>query len=212
MNLITFEPYNLTIFQSKPPNIPTIIQPMKILVLDNYDSFTYNLVYIIRQLGYEMDIYRNDKINLSDIDVYDKILLSPGPGIPSEAGVMPELLKEYGTTKDILGICLGHQAIGEAFGGDLINLSEVVHGLASEVTVEEDLLFQGLPKQFKIGRYHSWVINEQTLSPDLEVIARTPDGQIMGVRHNKLKVRGLQFHPESVLTEHGVQMMKNWLK
>ncbi|GAB2630495.1 anthranilate synthase component II [Belliella aquatica] len=185
---------------------------MKILVLDNYDSFTYNLVYIIRQLGYEMDIYRNDKINLSDIDVYDKILLSPGPGIPSEAGVMPELLKEYGTTKDILGICLGHQAIGEAFGGDLINLSEVVHGLASEVTVEEDLLFQGLPKQFKIGRYHSWVINEQTLSPDLEVIARTPDGQIMGVRHNKLKVRGLQFHPESVLTEHGVQMMKNWLK
>jgi len=184
---------------------------MKILVLDNYDSFTYNLVYIIRQLGYEMDIYRNDKINLYDIDVYDKILLSPGPGIPSEAGVMPELLKKYRATKDILGICLGHQAIGEAFGGDLINLAEVVHGLASEVTVEEDLLFQGLPKQFKIGRYHSWVINEQTLSPDLEVIARTPDGQIMGVRHNKLKVRGLQFHPESVLTEHGVQMMKNWL-
>lgn len=184
---------------------------MKILVLDNYDSFTYNLVYIIRQLGYEMDIYRNNKINLSEIDVYDKILLSPGPGIPSEAGIMPELLKKYAGSKDILGICLGHQAIGEVFGGDLINLSEVVHGLASEVTVQEDLLFQGLPKQFKIGRYHSWVINEQTLSPDLEVIARTSDGQIMGVRHNKLKVRGLQFHPESILTEHGVQLIKNWL-
>lgn len=185
---------------------------MKILVLDNYDSFTYNLVYIIRQLGYEMDIYRNDKINLDQIDVYDKILLSPGPGIPSEAGIMPELLKKYGATKDILGVCLGHQAIGEAFGGDLINLSEVVHGLASEVTIQEDLLFQGLPKQFKIGRYHSWVINEQSLSTDLEVIARTPDGQIMGVRHKEYKVRGLQFHPESVLTEHGVQMMKNWLE
>lgn len=185
---------------------------MKILVLDNYDSFTYNLVYIIRQLGYEMDIYRNDKINLSDIDVYDKILLSPGPGIPSEAGIMPELLKKYGATKDILGICLGHQAIGEAFGGDLINLSEVVHGLASEVAIQEDFLFQGLPKQFKIGRYHSWVINERSLSPNLEVIARTPDGQIMGVRHKEFKVRGLQFHPESVLTEHGVQMMKNWLE
>lgn len=185
---------------------------MKILVLDNYDSFTYNLVYIIRQLGYDTDIYRNDKINLSDIDVYDKILLSPGPGIPSEAGIMPKLLKQYGATKDILGICLGHQAIGEAFGGDLINLSEVVHGLASEVTIEEDHLFQGLPKQFKIGRYHSWVINEQTLSPDLQVIARAADGQIMGVRHRTLKVRGLQFHPESVLTEHGIQMMKNWLE
>lgn len=185
---------------------------MKILVLDNYDSFTYNLVYIIRQLGYDTDIYRNDKINLSDIDVYDKILLSPGPGIPSEAGIMPKLLKQYGATKDILGICLGHQAIGEAFGGDLINLSEVVHGLASEVNIEEDHLFQGLPKQFKIGRYHSWVINEQTLSPDLQVIARAADGQIMGVRHRTLKVRGLQFHPESVLTEHGIQMMKNWLE
>lgn len=187
---------------------------MKILVLDNYDSFTYNLVYIIRELGYGgiMEIYRNDKINLDDVGVYDKILLSPGPGIPSEAGIMPELLKTYSPTKDILGICLGHQAIGEAFGGTLINLSEVVHGLASEVNVREDLIFKGLPENFKIGRYHSWVINEQTLSPDLEITARTPDGQIMGVRHSKYKVRGLQFHPESVLTEHGVVMMKNWLE
>lgn len=187
---------------------------MKILVLDNYDSFTYNLVYIIRKLGYgdQMDIFRNDMISLDNIKPYDKILLSPGPGLPAEAGVMPDLLKSFSETKDILGICLGHQAIGETYGGDLINLKEVVHGLASEVKVGEDLLFQGIPDTFKIGRYHSWVINEKTLSPDLEVIARTPDGQIMGVRHKSQKVRGLQFHPESVLTEHGVQMMKNWLE
>jgi anthranilate synthase component II len=187
---------------------------MKILVLDNYDSFTYNLVYIIRQLGYgpHLDIFRNDKIALEDVSKYDKILLSPGPGIPSEAGIMPALLKKYAPEKDILGICLGHQAIGEAFGSELTNLSEVVHGLASQVTVEKDLLFAGIPTSFKIGRYHSWVINENTLSPDLEVIARTPDGQIMGVRHKTNKVRGLQFHPESVLTEYGVEMMKNWLE
>ena len=187
---------------------------MRILVLDNYDSFTYNLVYIIRQLGYgpQMDIFRNDKINLESVTEYDKILLSPGPGVPAEAGIMPELIKKFAPEKDILGICLGHQAIGEAFGGNLINLSEVVHGLASEVNVKEDLMFKGLPDKFKIGRYHSWVINEQTLSSELEITARTPDGQIMGVRHKEYKVRGLQFHPESVLTEHGVQMMKNWLE
>lgn len=187
---------------------------MRILVLDNYDSFTYNLVYIIRQLGYsaQMDIFRNDKISIDKVALYDKILLSPGPGIPSEAGIMPELLRLYAESKDILGVCLGHQAIGEAFGGTLTNLSEVVHGLASEVSVEEDLLFEGLPKSFKIGRYHSWVINEKDLSPELEITARTPDGQIMGVRHKKYKVRGLQFHPESVLTEYGVEIMRNWLE
>jgi anthranilate synthase component II len=187
---------------------------MRILVLDNYDSFTYNLVYIIRQLGFgnQMDIYRNDKISLEAVAAYDKILLSPGPGVPSEAGIMPALLKMYAEQKDILGICLGHQAIGEAFGGDLINLSEVVHGLASEVKVENDLLFTDLPEQFNIGRYHSWVINEQTLSSELEIIARTPDGQIMGVRHRQYKLRGLQFHPESVLTEHGVTMIQNWIQ
>lgn len=187
---------------------------MKILVLDNYDSFTYNLVYIIRKLGYgsQMEIFRNDKINLEDIEVYEKILLSPGPGIPSEAGIMPALIKKYADKKDILGICLGHQAIGEAFGGSLTNLSEVIHGLDSEVKVKVDLLFKDLPECFKIGRYHSWVINEKNLPPELEVIARTPDGQIMGVRHRKLKVRGLQFHPESILTEFGLEIMKNWLE
>ncbi len=187
---------------------------MKILVLDNYDSFTYNLVYIVRQLGYgtQMDVFRNDKISLEEVSQYDKILLSPGPGVPEDAGVMPELLKKYAATKSILGVCLGHQAIGEAFGGDLINLSEVLHGVASTVTVEEDLLFKGVPSTFSIGRYHSWVVDENTLSPDLEVIARTPDSQIMAIRHKEYDVRGVQFHPESILTENGVQILKNWLE
>lgn len=186
---------------------------MKILVLDNYDSFTFNLVYIVRQLGYgaQMDVFRNDKISLEDVDKYDKILLSPGPGIPSEAGIMPELLNKYSATKSILGVCLGHQAIGEAFGGSLINLSEVLHGVASKVTVQKDLLFEQIPDTFSIGRYHSWVIDESTLSPDLEVIARTPDQQIMAVRHKQFNVRGVQFHPESILTENGVRIMQNWL-
>ena len=187
---------------------------MKILVLDNYDSFTYNLVYIVRQLGYTevMEVYRNDKISLEDVDQYDKILLSPGPGVPSEAGIMPELLKKYASSKSILGVCLGHQAIGEAFGGSLINLSEVLHGVASQVKVEKDLLFEGIPDKFSIGRYHSWVIDESTLSPDLEVIARTPDKQIMAVRHKAYSVRGVQFHPESILTENGIRIVKNWLE
>lgn len=187
---------------------------MKILVLDNYDSFTYNLVYIVRQLGYgaQMDVFRNDKISLEDVELYDKIILSPGPGVPEDAGIMPALLKRYAATKSILGVCLGHQAIGEAFGSDLTNLSEVLHGVASPVSVKEDLLFRGVPDTFSIGRYHSWVINESTLSPDLEVIARTSDGQIMAVRHKEFNVRGVQFHPESILTENGVQIIKNWLE
>jgi anthranilate synthase component II len=187
---------------------------MKILVLDNYDSFTYNLVYIIRELGYgpQMDIFRNDKISLDDVEKYDKILLSPGPGIPSEAGIMPKLLNRYAPHKDILGVCLGHQGIGEAFGGGLINLTEVVHGVASPVKIQPDTLFTGLPTTFTVGRYHSWIIDETTLPGELEIIAKTPDGQIMGVRHKTHKVKVLQFHPESILTEHGVEMMRNWLK
>jgi anthranilate synthase component II len=186
---------------------------MKILVLDNYDSFTYNLVYIVRQLGFGgmMDVFRNDKISLDDVNGYDKILLSPGPGIPQEAGIMPELLKKYSPNKSILGVCLGHQAIGEAFGGNLTNLSEVLHGVASQVTVSPDLLFEGIPDTFNIGRYHSWVIDEASLSADLEVIARTPDQQIMAVRHKLHDVRGVQFHPESILTENGVTIIKNWI-
>lgn len=186
---------------------------MKILVLDNYDSFTYNLVYILRELGYgdQMDIYRNNKIALEDVGAYDKILLSPGPGVPADAGIMPELILKYAATKDILGVCLGHQAIGEAFGGSLNNLTEVVHGVASEVKIREDVLFQGLPETFKIGRYHSWVIDESTLPEELIVTAKTPDGQIMAVKHKQYQVRGLQFHPESILTENGKQIMQNWI-
>lgn len=187
---------------------------MRILVLDNYDSFTYNLVYIVRQLGYgsQMDIFRNDKISLEDVDLYDKIILSPGPGLPKDAGIMPELLKTYASTKSILGVCLGNQAIGEAFGGGLINLEEVLHGVASTVKVQDDLLFKDVPDTFKIGRYHSWVVDEKTLSPDLEVIARSADQQIMALRHKSFDLRGLQFHPESILTENGVQIIKNWLE
>lgn len=187
---------------------------MKLLVLDNYDSFTYNLVYIIRDLGYgaQMDIYRNDKISIDSVDLYDKVLLSPGPGVPEDAGIMPELLKRYSPTKDILGVCLGHQAIGEAFGSSLINLTEVVHGVASKVKIQPDSLFEGVPETFTVGRYHSWVIDESTLPDSLEVIGKTPDGQIMAVRHSSYKVKGVQFHPESILTEHGVRMMQNWLE
>lgn len=171
-------------------------------------------MYIIRELGYgeSMDIIRNDKISIEEVDAYDKILLSPGPGVPSEAGIMPELIKKYAPTKDILGICLGNQAIGEAFGGGLINLTEVVHGVASKIKIKADPLFEGLPEYFTVGRYHSWVIDATILPEELEVISNTPDGQIMAVKHKKFDVRGLQFHPESILTEHGVQIIKNWLE
>ena len=188
-------------------------QVLKILVLDNYDSFTYNLVYLIRQLGYgeQLDIRRNDAFALSEVDRYEKILLSPGPGIPSEAGLMPAVLKQYGATKSILGICLGHQAIAEAFGGKLHNLAEVQHGVASTLTVVPDRLFEGLPSQFAVGRYHSWVVDESHLPNELEVIGRTSDQQIMAIRHRQFDLRGLQFHPESILTEHGAKLIQNWL-
>lgn len=187
---------------------------MKIFVLDNYDSFTYNLVYLIRQLGYgnQLDIRRNDAFALEELEQFDKILLSPGPGIPEEAGLMPAVLKQYGATKSILGICLGHQAIAEAFGGKLHNLAEVQHGVAARLTVAPDRLFAGLPRQFAVGRYHSWVVDEASLPTDLEVIARSPDQYIMAIRHKQYDLRGLQFHPESILTEHGSQLIQNWLQ
>ncbi len=187
---------------------------MKILVLDNYDSFTYNLVYLIRQLGYgqQLDIRRNDAFALDEVEQFDKILLSPGPGIPSEAGLMPEVLQRYAATKSILGICLGHQAIAEAFGGQLHNLTEVQHGVASTLTVVPDRLFEGLPTQFAVGRYHSWVVDESQFPIELEVIGRTTDQQIMAIRHRQFDLRGLQFHPESILTEHGAKLIQNWLQ
>jgi len=188
---------------------------MKILVLDNYDSFTYNLVYMLRKLGYknQMEVYRNDKLSLDRVSNYDLILLSPGPGVPQDAGIMPELILKYGSIKNILGVCLGHQAIGEAYGSSLVNLTEVVHGLATEVEVnQEEYLFRGLPQNFQIGRYHSWVIDPKNIAPDLDVTAKSLDGQIMAVKHKIHEVRGIQFHPESILTEFGYEIIQNWIK
>ncbi len=186
---------------------------MKILVLDNYDSFTYNLVHILRELKMDMDIYRNDKISLEDVDQYDKILLSPGPGVPSEAGIMPDLLKKYGPTKSILGVCLGHQAIAEAFGSQIFNLPEVFHGIATKAiqTTKEEPLFKGLPASFNVCRYHSWSVDPKTISEELEVTAVDEKDNVMAISHKTYNVRGLQFHPESILTEHGKEIIQNWI-
>jgi anthranilate synthase component 2 len=185
---------------------------MKLLMIDNYDSFTYNLVHIIEELGHEIDIFRNDKISLEEVGKYDKILLSPGPGIPSEAGILLDVIKTYSATKSILGICLGHQAICEVFGAKLENMKEVLHGIDSEITITKpDVLFKGLPKNFKIGHYHSWRVANNSIPIELEVTAIDTRNQIMGIVHKKYDVRGLQFHPESILTEHGKQLIANWI-
>lgn len=188
---------------------------MKILVLDNYDSFTYNLVYILRQLGYasQLDVFRNDKIALDTVAAYDKVLLSPGPGVPADAGILLDLIKQYAPTKSILGVCLGHQGIGEAFGGTLFNLALVKHGISDEVYIKdkENKLFKGLPEKFNIGLYHSWAINPESINGELEITAHDKDGNIMGIKHKAYDVQGLQFHPESIMTEHGVAIMRNWL-
>jgi anthranilate synthase component 2 len=187
---------------------------MKILVIDNYDSFTFNLVHLINECGYEAIVWRNDKFDLSEVEQFDKILLSPGPGIPSEAGLLMDVIKTYAPKKSILGICLGMQAIGEVFGGNLYNLSRPVHGRATEMKVidKDECLFSDLPDQFKIGRYHSWAVNGEKLPEELKITAKDAEGVIMGLRHFNYDVRGVQFHPESVLTEHGKQMIKNWLE
>lgn len=190
---------------------------MKILVLDNYDSFVYNLVHIIRELGYgdDMDIIRNDKITLEEVEKYDKILLSPGPGIPEEAGIMPELIKKYGATKSIFGVCLGHQAIGEAYGATLSNMDVVLHGFGLKTSIVEHngTLFRNLPDSFTTGRYHSWVVDKDSVKPETGLIisAMSEDDRVMAIRHTTYDVQGVQFHPESVLTEHGKEMLKNWL-
>jgi anthranilate synthase component 2 len=186
---------------------------MKILVLDNYDSFTYNLVHIIRGLGHAPDVYRNDKIALADVARYDKILLSPGPGIPDEAGIMKSVIKEYGPTKSIIGICLGHQGIGEVFGAKLFNIPKVLHGVTSVATVtdREEFLFNGVPDTFQATHYHSWAVVPESFTPDLKVTAVNNEGLVMGLRHARFDVRGLQFHPESVMTPEGPRMIKNWL-
>jgi anthranilate synthase component 2 len=186
-----------------------------ILVIDNYDSFTYNLVHAIQQItGEQPDVYRNDEIALEEVREYEKILLSPGPGIPVEAGICLDLIRQYAATKNILGICLGHQAIGEAFGASLTNLSSVYHGLATpiKVSVPEEPLFKGLPDKFLAGRYHSWVVENDHLPDCLEITCLDENGLIMGISHRQYRVRGLQFHPESVLTEHGMEILTNWLE
>jgi len=186
---------------------------MKILVFDNYDSFTYNLVHLVEAItGEKTDVYRNDKLPLEDVKKYDKIILSPGPGIPSEAGELLPLIKAYAPTKSILGVCLGHQAIGESFGAELVNLSTVFHGVATPVEVlRHDGVFQGLPNEIEVGRYHSWVISENDFPNELEITARDKSGMIMALRHKKYDVTGVQFHPESVLTPDGEKMLRNWL-
>lgn len=186
---------------------------MKLLVLDNYDSFTYNLVYILRELGLRPDVIRNDKISVEQVSAYDKILLSPGPGIPDEAGILKPLIAEYGSTKSIMGVCLGHQAIGEVFGATLENLGDVLHGVAHSARVidQDEPLFAGLPDDLTVGRYHSWSVVRDSLPDDLLVTAEDENGRVMGLRHARYDVRGVQFHPESVLTVGGVQMMKNWI-
>ncbi|WP_207421685.1 anthranilate synthase component II [Desertivirga brevis] len=186
---------------------------MKILVVDNYDSFTFNLVHLLHECGHEPTVWRNDKFELKDVEQFDKILLSPGPGIPSEAGLLQEVIRTYASTKSILGVCLGMQAMGEVFGGNLYNLSYPVHGRATDMQVldEEESLFKGLPNSFKIGRYHSWAVSREGLPETVKVTAKDAEGVIMALRHVDYDVRGVQFHPESVLTEHGREMIQNWL-
>jgi anthranilate synthase component 2 len=187
---------------------------MKILVLDNYDSFTYNLVHIIRELGHAMDIFRNDKLKVEDVKKYDKILLSPGPGIPDEAGIMKEVIREYGPSKSILGVCLGHQGIGEVFGAKLFNIPKVLHGVTSvtKVTDPAEYLFKNVRPEFQATHYHSWAVVPETIHGDLKVTAVNDEGLVMGLSHVKYDVKGVQFHPESIMTPEGPKMIANWLK
>ncbi len=187
---------------------------MKILVLDNYDSFTYNLVHIIRALGHPMDIFRNDKISMEEVKKYDKILLSPGPGIPDEAGIMKQVVSEYGTTKSILGICLGHQGIGEVYGAKLFNIPKVLHGVTSVVKVMDDqeYLFKGVTPAFQATHYHSWAVLPDSITKELKVTATNDDGLVMALSHVRNDVKGVQFHPESIMTPEGPKMIANWLR
>jgi len=191
---------------------------MKILVFDNYDSFTYNLVHLVEKITHgRVDVFRNDEIPMEDVKAYDKIILSPGPGIPSEAGMLLPLIKEYAASKSILGVCLGHQAIGETFGGQLVNLSSVYHGVATPIqllngTSKKSGLFDGLPARLEVGRYHSWVVDSASFPGELEITAVDDNGFVMGLQHKKYDVQGVQFHPESVLTPDGETILRNWIK
>lgn len=185
---------------------------MKLIVIDNYDSFTYNLVHYFEELGCKVTVKRNDEVSLKEIEEFDMIVLSPGPGIPDEAGDLKKIISHFGSKKKILGVCLGHQAIAEVYGGKLKNLKEVYHGVASKINVvKEDLIFDGLSNPLNVGRYHSWVVEEPI--PDcLEILAFDENNQIMAIKHKEYNIRGVQFHPESILTEQGKELLKNWLK
>ena len=190
---------------------------MKIVIIDNYDSFTYNLSHLIKELGAEVTVLRNDQFELPQLEAFDKIVLSPGPGIPSEAGLLLDVIRTYAGRKPIFGVCLGHQAIGEVFGGKLTNLSDVFHGVATEGTqLGNDPVFEGLPRRITMGRYHSWVVSKEDFPDVLEITAESDEGesdegQIMALRHREYNIHGIQFHPESVLTPEGRQIIKNWL-
>jgi len=185
----------------------------KILVLDNYDSFTYNLVHYLEAFGCDVTVKRNDKLTLEEVDAFDKIVLSPGPGIPDEAGLLKSIIKTYAPSKSILGVCLGLQAIAEVFGGSLINLDTVYHGMASTIKIvaKDAVLYRNIPETLEVGRYHSWIVSSK-LPPDLLVTSVDDEGQIMSLKHKHYDVRGVQFHPESILTPHGEQILKNWVE
>lgn len=185
---------------------------MKVLVIDNYDSFTYNLVHYLEDLNCEVTVKRNDKLTLEEVDAFKKIVLSPGPGIPDEAGLLKAIIKRYAPTKSILGVCLGQQAIGEVFGGSLINLKQVYHGVATQVkiTVDDESLFKNMDKSIEVGRYHSWVV-DSNLPDVLEATSLDSNGQVMSLRHKFYDVKGVQYHPESVLTPNGKQILENWI-
>ncbi len=186
---------------------------MKILVLDNYDSFTYNLVYQLYELGHQPVVVRNDKIELDEAKPFDKIMLSPGPGIPDEAGIMKELIREFGPTKSILGVCLGHQAIAEVYQAKLFNMNEVLHGVTSQVTFHdrEERLFKELPSAMKVCHYHSWAVVPESINGSLKITATNETGIVMAIAHTRFDVKGVQFHPESILTENGLKMISNWI-
>jgi len=186
-----------------------------ILIIDNYDSFTYNLVHLVNEIGLQCEVWRNDQFAIEDVDAFSHIILSPGPGLPSEAGLLLQVIERYAPSKSIFGVCLGQQAIAEVFGGKLYNLSQPMHGIATpiKVTDGQEKLFIGLPQSFKVGRYHSWVVDEKSIPDVLTVTAiDEKDNSIMALRHNQFDVRGVQFHPESILTEYGKEIMMNWLQ
>ena len=185
----------------------------KILVIDNYDSFTYNLVHCLKEIGCAVTVKRNDKIELSEVEEFDKILLSPGPGIPDEAGMLKEIIAKYASTKSILGICLGQQAIAEVFGGSLVNLNQVYHGVSTKIerVVDDEVLYEDLSKELEVGRYHSWVVSKE-MPLSLEVTSIDSNGEIMSLRHRQFDVRAVQYHPESILTPDGKKMLENWIR